>query len=105
MSWRFFRSIRLPLGLRMNLRGTGVGWSWGFSFFRIGISGTGQRWISIGIPGTGLRFYNTLGYRSSPERPSQYLAGQTGESGTPRMTEAPREDAPRRIIWRNIRNR
>ena len=108
MSWRFFRSIRLPLGLRMNVRGTGVGWSWGLSFFRVGVSGAGQRWISISIPGTGLRFYNTLGRRSiSTEQPSpvQHLPGQIRQPHTPGTTEPPEQNTLRRISWRNIRNR
>lgn len=108
MSWRFFRSIRLPLGLRMNVRETGVGWSWGLLFLRFGVSGTGQRWISIGIPGTALRFYNTLGRRSfSTEQPPtiQSQPGQIRQPDVLRATEPSAQDAPRRISWRNIRTR
>ncbi len=105
MSWRFFRSIRLPLGMRLNVRGTGTGWSWGISVFRFGVSGTGQRWVSIGLPGTGFRFYKTFGL-GAPSTDQQSL----GEHGAFPIDGPPLgaiRDPPsalrRRIGWRNIR--
>jgi hypothetical protein len=42
------------------LRELGVGVSWGTRSFRIGRSGAGTWWISVGIPGTGFRFSRAL---------------------------------------------
>jgi len=39
---------------RWSLNKTGIGWSIGIPGIRYGISPTGQRHLSIGIPGTGL---------------------------------------------------
>src|SRR5207249_2246832 len=91
----------------MNVRGTGVGWSWGISAFRIGVSGTGQRWFSIGVPGTGLRFYKTLGGGpSSTEQltPREDVPGQIGGPTVRTIGTTPPNTA-RRMSWRNIRNR
>ncbi len=35
----------------MSLGERGFGWSWGIPGFCIGVSGAGQRWFSIGLPG------------------------------------------------------
>jgi hypothetical protein len=40
-----------------------MGWSWGIPGFRYGISPNGQRYISVGIPGTGLYWIKYLGKR------------------------------------------
>lgn len=40
--------------LRFNFSRSGVGMSWGFPGLRFGVSSTGIRYLSLGIPGTGL---------------------------------------------------
>jgi Protein of unknown function (DUF4236) len=40
--------------MRTTLTSHGVGWSIGVPGFRYGISASGRRYISIGIPGTGI---------------------------------------------------
>ena len=60
MSWRWYRRLRLFGGISANFSKTGVGWSWGFWGFRIGKSSNGRTWISIGIPGTGIRYFKYL---------------------------------------------
>ena len=40
--------------MRTTLSARGVGWSVGVPGFRYGISASGRRYISIGIPGTGI---------------------------------------------------
>lgn len=57
MSWRWFKSFKLPFGVNANLSQNGLGWSWGFGFFRWGVSPSGRKWISIGFPGTGFRLF------------------------------------------------
>lgn len=60
MAWRWYNRIRLFGGLNANLSSNGVGWSWGIGVVRIGISPDGRRWVSIGVPGTGLRYFKYL---------------------------------------------
>ena len=60
MSWRWFKSIRLFGGARLNASSSGVGWSWGLGLFRYGVSPSGKRWLSVGIPGTGFRYFKYL---------------------------------------------
>jgi hypothetical protein len=54
---------------------TGIGYSWGFPGFRVGVAADGRRYLSIGIPGTGLYFYKYF-RRSQPARTS--ISQQTG---------------------------
>lgn len=53
-----FRKIFTTGPIRTTWTGRGVGWSIGIPGFRLGISADGKRYLSIGIPGTGL-FYTT----------------------------------------------
>ena len=59
MGWIFRRSIRFG-PIRMNMSKGGVGWSWGFPGFRVGISSDGRRYYSFGFPGTGLYYRKYL---------------------------------------------
>jgi hypothetical protein len=63
MPWRFRKVVQFGL-LRGWLSRTGIGYSWGFPGFRIGVAADGRRYFSVGIPGTGFYFYKYL-------RPSQ----------------------------------
>ena len=56
MGWSFRKSFNVG-GFRANLSKSGLGSSWGFPGFRIGISADGRRYIRIGIPGTGLGWF------------------------------------------------
>ncbi|WP_289169424.1 DUF4236 domain-containing protein [uncultured Pseudoalteromonas sp.] len=60
MSFRWSKSIRLFRNFRLNHSLNGLGWSWGFSILRYGVSADGKRWVSIGIQGTGLRYYKSF---------------------------------------------
>jgi hypothetical protein len=59
MGWRFRRSIRGPLGLRINLSRRGVGFSEGVRGFRVGRDARGKAYSQTSIPGTGVyrRYY------------------------------------------------
>lgn len=72
MGWRWRRSIRIG-PFRWNLSKSGVGVSWGIPGFRYGVSSSGRKYISIGIPGTGLYFFKYLG--SSHQTASNQLTG------------------------------
>ncbi len=60
MGWRFHRSFKTG-PIRWNLSRRGVGASWGIPGFRVGMSADGKRYLSIGIPGTGLYYQHYFG--------------------------------------------
>jgi|SRR5581483_6827892 len=66
MRWRWRKSIGFG-PFRTNLSSGGVGWSIGLPGFRYGISATGRRYISVGIPGTGI--YGTQYLGQAPVAP------------------------------------
>jgi len=82
VGWRF-RKIWRSGPFRWTLSKRGVGWSCGVPGFRYGVSPSGQRYISVGIPGTGLYWIKYFGkqrdvgdaappaqaQRSEPEKP------------------------------------
>lgn len=64
MGLNFRKSINLGKGLRLNLSKSGVGASWGVPGFRVSKTATGQTRTTVGIPGTGLSYTNTVGSKS-----------------------------------------
>jgi hypothetical protein len=54
MGLRFQRRIRIAPGLHLNLSTSGVGVSLGRRGVHVGISSRGQRYASVGLPGTGV---------------------------------------------------
>jgi len=60
VAWRWYNRIKVFRGINANLSNRGVGWSWGFGGIRVGVSPSGRRWTSIGIPGTGIRYFKYL---------------------------------------------
>lgn len=56
MSFRFFRRIRIAPGIRLNLSGSGISASVGRRGAWYTIGANGRRQVTLGIPGTGLRF-------------------------------------------------
>lgn len=67
MPWRFRKIVRLG-PMRGWISRTGIGCSWGFPGFRVGVAADGRRYLSVGIPGTGLYFHKYF-RRSQPGRP------------------------------------
>ena len=51
---RFQRRIRVLPGVHLNVSLSGVGVSVGGRGFHAGVTGSGQRYFSAGLPGTGL---------------------------------------------------
>ena len=52
---------RMKFGiLRINLSRSGVGWSWGVRGFRVTHSSTGQHYLTLSLPGTGLSWQRAL---------------------------------------------
>jgi hypothetical protein len=60
MGWRLRRSITVG-GARVNLSGSGIGWSWGVPGFRYGRTAVGRAYVSIGVPGTGIYWVHYFG--------------------------------------------
>jgi hypothetical protein len=54
MGLRFQRRIKLLPGLHLNLSKSGIGVSVGGRGAHIGVTARGQRYTSVGLPGTGL---------------------------------------------------
>ena len=65
MAWRWYKRLRLFGGLNANLSKNGAGWSWGVGIIRFGVSPNGRRWVSVGIPGTGFRYFKYLKFFSN----------------------------------------
>ena len=59
MSW-IFRKTYKSGPFRTTVSKKGIGMSWGIPFFRIGISPTGRKYISIRVPGTGQYYIKYL---------------------------------------------
>jgi len=77
VAWRFRRALRAGW-LRLNLSRGGIGWSVGPRFARLGVSANGRKYVSCGIPGTGLYFFRYLDYgrtRHLPRSASQSPSG------------------------------
>jgi hypothetical protein len=54
MGLRFRRSIKVLPGVRLNLSKSGLGISAGPRGFHVGMDARGKRYVSAGIPGTGI---------------------------------------------------
>ena len=79
MGLRFQRRIKVLPGVRINLSKSGVGLSVGGRGAHIGITARGQRYTSIGLPGTGLSWRE---YQRKPEDRSR-----AGPISAPRQCE------------------
>ena len=61
MGFRFQRRIRVFSGLRLNLSKSGVGVSVGRTGLRLGIDAKRKKYLSVGIPGSGLSYHTFFG--------------------------------------------
>lgn len=68
MSW-IFRKVFRSGPFRTTLSKGGVGMSWGIPGFRFGVSPSGRKYFSIGIPGTGLYFIKYLDSTKTNNQP------------------------------------
>jgi hypothetical protein len=76
MGWRFRKTFtRGPFKTTISKRG--IGWSWGVPGFRYGVSPSGRRYISAGVPGSGLYWMKYLdGSSPGPGTPGPGAGGQ-----------------------------
>ena len=56
MGWRFRKSVKLPLGFRINFSKTGIGYSWGMKGYRKTVTANGRLRTTYSIPGTGISY-------------------------------------------------
>lgn len=96
MAWRWYKRLRLFGGLNANLTNNGVGWSWGIGFLRFGISPNGRRWVSIGIPGTGIRYFKYLKPNSHTSH-RDYVDESVPEEASPEPTSKSIRE------WKNLK--
>jgi hypothetical protein len=90
VGWRIRKVFRLG-PFRWNLSRSGVGVSWGIPGFRYGINAYGRRYISIGLPGTGIYFYKYL----DPPNPTP----PTPAAGSPPNPSTPQTTSPHDPWW------
>jgi hypothetical protein len=102
MGWRWQKRLKIGGGLQTTISPSGAGWSWGFRYFRYGISPNGQKWFSVGVPGTGLRYFTYLDRKTSPEAAtvdtSERESIETSKSDDDSVV-----DTKKGFRWRNIR--
>ncbi len=70
MGWYVRRSMKIAPGIRLNFSNRGMGMSVGTRGVHISTSATGRRTFSAGIPGTGIRYRETLSHKR-PAQPHQ----------------------------------
>ena len=65
MGFRYRKSIRLGGGFRINISGSGVGYSWGVPGYRITKTANGKIRQTVSIPGTGISYVSEESIRSA----------------------------------------
>jgi uncharacterized protein DUF4236 len=61
MGFRFQRRIRVAPGVRLNLSKSGVGVGVGRPGMRLGMDAKRRKYLSVGLPGTGLSYRTFFG--------------------------------------------
>jgi hypothetical protein len=67
MGFRFQRRIRIAPGVRLNLSKSGIGASVGRTGLRLGMDAKRRKYLSLGMPGTGLSYRTFFGRPVTPE--------------------------------------
>ena len=94
MGWRF-RKVFQSGPFRWTWTGKGVGWSCGIPGLRYGVSSDGKRYVSVGLPGTGLSYIKYLDKEESD--PS---AGVPSTSQTPLLQQTQTPPKPAGPWWK-----
>lgn len=72
-----FRKIFSYGPFKTSLSKTGVGFSWGLPGLRFGVSPNGKKYVSIGIPGSGLYMIKYFDANQKISKTQQSLLNQT----------------------------
>src|ERR1019366_10217854 len=84
MGFRFRRSIRILPGVRLNLSKSGLGISAGPRGLKVGMDARGRKYVSAGIPGTGLSSRQYLKPGAAPASSLQLpAAAEQRDEGAP----------------------
>jgi hypothetical protein len=67
---RFYRRLHLAPGVRLNISGGGPSISLGHRGAWLTLGSRGQRTATLGWPGTGIRYTDTVGGGAPPRAPS-----------------------------------
>jgi hypothetical protein len=78
MGLRFRRSIKVMPGVHLNLSGSGLGLSVGPRGLRAGLDAKGRRYVSAGIPGTGLSSRHYVSQADAPTGQQPTAGSQAG---------------------------
>jgi hypothetical protein len=78
MGFRYRKSLRLG-PVRINLGKRGIGTSIGIPGFRVTNSSNGRKYVTLGLPGTGLSWTKTLG---ASGRASRAVSSETSEQNS-----------------------
>ena len=68
MGFRYRKSIRLGGGFRINISGSGIGYSWGVPGYRITKTANGKIRQTASIPGTGLSYSTEESVHKQPQK-------------------------------------
>lgn len=68
MGFRYRKSIRLGGGFRINISGSGIGYSWGVPGYRITKTANGKIRQTASIPGTGLSYSTEESIHKQPQK-------------------------------------
>ena len=77
MGFRFYRSLKLLPGVRLNFGKRGIGISAGVRGLHVGVDSRGKGYTSAGIPGTGLSI-RTFAKKGDPEMAQYQSAAVIG---------------------------
>ncbi len=77
MGWRLRKSINLPLGFRINLSKSGIGYSWGFPGYRKTKLVNGGNRTTYSLPGTGISYVEQNGSHSGRTQSNNLILGET----------------------------
>jgi len=94
MGWSFRKSFSFG-PLRVNLSKSGVGFSFGMPGLRAGVSSRGRKYVSAGIPGTGVRYYKST--KSLSDFVGKEILGK--DQAEPKQTSPPRKLKKKESFW------
>jgi len=87
MGWSYRRSRKIAPGIRVNFSKRGLGLSVGPHHAKISISPTGRRRLSVGLPGTGLRYTDSLSSGNTSKRRKYSSASDLHSTQAPGDTQ------------------
>lgn len=95
MGLRFKKSINLGGGFKVNLSGSGVGFSWGVPGYRVTKTASGKTRQTFSVPGTGLSYVTESGSKKSSKKTNKTSSAKSESSAKKSSAKAtPAKSAP-----------